>query len=119
MSSVGKQDRCPQRHQLDEDGGVTLGEGLHQAEEMQVDHFRQNLGVRDELKNAWSYFAPEIEENAAGQKLTIVFGCGRCHSLKNVAFFVVEICFRRTRIEVQVQVIGDALNKNLSRIFSH
>ena len=40
---VSVQHGAPERHQLGEDGGAALQQRLHQAQEVQVDHLRQNL----------------------------------------------------------------------------
>ena len=40
---VSVQNGAPERHQLGEDGGAALQQRLHQAQEVQVDHLRQNL----------------------------------------------------------------------------
>ena len=42
---VGLEYRAPERHQLGQDGGLALQEGLHQTQEVQVHHLSQNLHI--------------------------------------------------------------------------
>ena len=44
--------RAPEWHQLGQDGGATLQQSFHQAEEVEVDHLCQDLQTREDNLNS-------------------------------------------------------------------
>jgi hypothetical protein len=97
---VSLQYGAPERHQLGQDGRLALQQSLHQAQEVKVHHFRQNLHEegcchrKEYLINPYSLIQPELDNfghNPLGQLLLNYFSLFKLHSRQIFMSYILYI----------------------------